>query len=61
MIYYLLICLITAFIVGWEYRKKSYLIFIMGFVMCPMIILCKLSELILNAILYLKRKVKTDK
>jgi len=61
MIYYLLVALLTAFFIGWEYRGKLYLLFILGFLFCPIIIAFYLLELIVNVVSYLKRKVKTDK
>jgi hypothetical protein len=56
MYIYLILALITSIMVGWEYRKKSYLIFILGFIFCPIIILFYSAELVLNVISYLKRK-----
>jgi hypothetical protein len=61
MYIYLIVALITAIMVGWEYRKKSYLIFILGFLFCPIIILFHSAELVLGVVSYLKRKFKTDK
>lgn len=57
-IIYVIIALITSIMVGWQYRKKSYLIFILGFIFCPIIILFHSAELIAKIITYIKKKKK---
>lgn len=52
---YLIIATIVGIIVGWKYRKKSYLIMILGFVFCPIIILFSIAVLFFKIVKKVKK------